>query len=159
MESNPYAAPRAAVADRTPEERKRPVLVWIITIFMAFGVTGGIISSVLALSGNPIGGQVAADYMRSLGIGPLDHVYTIIVMAVSAAGYVYLFRLRTPAVPILAVIFAVGLVHAAVKVATVPAYRAMFTNVPSLWTILAGWTINLLILGYIWWLYRKGVLR
>ena len=159
MEQNPYAAPRAAVKDHGPEKRSRPVLVWIITLFMAFGVISGIATSLLALLGTPLGGAAAADYMKSMGIGPADHVYTIVVMAACAVGYIDLFRLKRRALPILLALLAVGIAYAIFKAAINPAYRAMFDNGPALWSMAAGWAINLAIIGYVWWLRRKGVLQ
>jgi len=159
MENNPYAAPRAPVIDVAAEKSSRPVLVWIITIFMAFGTIGGMVSSLLALSGNPIGGEAAASYMKSMGVGALDHLYLVIVMAVSAFGYIDLFRLKKRALLIIGGLFVVGMVVAAIKFAVQPAYRAMLATPQGYWSLLGGWAFSLAIIGYVWWLRRKGVLR
>ncbi len=138
MENNPYAAPRSTVTDIEAERSGRPVLVWIITIFMAFGIASGIVSSLLALSGNPIGGDAAAEYMRSMGIGALDHLYLVIVMAISAFAYIDLFRLKKRALPVICALFAAGVAVAAVKFAVQPVYRAMLTTPQGYWSLLGA---------------------
>jgi hypothetical protein len=159
VENNPYAAPRAAVSDLTPERPGRPVLVWIISLFMAFGVVGGIVSSLAALIGTPIGGAETARYMTSVGIGPLDHAWSLVLMALSAVAYVDFFRLKRRSLPLLAALFAAAIAYSIVKAGFSAGYRGMMTNPPGLWTVLAGWGVNLAILVYAWRLRAKDVLR
>jgi hypothetical protein len=156
MEKNPYAAPRAAVSDVTPERQGRPVLVWVITIFMAVGLVGTVVTTGAALLGSPIGGPDAAEAMKVLG--PLDHLWTLIITAVSAFTYVELFRLKRRALPLLLALFVLGIATVAANLGLRPAYRAMFEET-GYWPLLVGWVINLAIIGYVWRLRVKGVLK
>jgi hypothetical protein len=159
MENNPYAAPRASVNDVVPEERKRPFLVWVITIFMAFGIVGGIATSLATLLGSPLGGPEAAEQLRRMGLGQLDQIWTLAVMAISAVGYVDLFRLKRRALPILIAVFLAGVLYFVIKLLVSPAYRIVFDQPPMLWSMAGAWAINLAVIGYVWRLHRKGVLR
>jgi hypothetical protein len=156
MEKNPYAAPRAAVSDVTPERQGRPVLVWVITIFMAIGVVGVVVSTVALLLGSPIGGPEAAEATKALG--PLDHLWTLITTAVSVFAYVDLFRLKRRALPLLLALFVLGIATVAANLGLRPAYRAMFEET-GYWPLLVGWVINLAVIGYVWRLRAKGVLK
>jgi hypothetical protein len=157
MEKNPYAAPRAAVDDVTPEKRGRPVLVWIITIVMAIGVAGGLATSVAALLGSPIGGPAAAEQMK--GMGRLDYIWTLALTLVSVVPYVDLFRLKRRALPFLVALFVVSAVVLCGNLAFRPEYRAMFEQPGGYWGLLAGWVVNLAVIGYVWRLRVKGVLQ
>jgi hypothetical protein len=156
MEKNPYAAPRAAVSDVTPERQGRPVLVWVITILMAIGVLGSIASALAALAGSPLGGPEAAEQLRFLS--PLDHVVTLVASAITAASAVELFRLKRRAFWLFAASLAVTAVVVFPSLALRPAYRAILDN-GGAWVILIGWAVNFAILAYIWRLHAKGVLR
>jgi len=156
MEKNPYAAPRSAVSDVTPERQGRPVLVWIITIFMALGVVGGVLSTVALLVGSPIGGPEVAEQLKYLG--PLDHIGTLIIAALSAFAYVELFRLKRRALPLIAATFGLNAVVVLANLAFRPAYRAILDQ-GGLITIVVSWVITLAIIGYVWRLRAKGVLK
>ena len=156
MEENPYATPRSAVNDVIPERQGRPVLVWVITIVMAIGFVGTVVTTIATLLGSPIGGAQAAEQMKALG--PFDHIWTLVVTAVSVVAYVDLFRLRRRALPLLLVLLALGIATVAVNLGLRPAYRAMFDQ-SGYWPLLVGWGINLAIVGYVWRLRSKGVLR
>jgi len=158
MENNPYAPPRAAVEDVAAAKAGRPVLVWVITIFMGFGMVTGIVSNLLALNGTPIGGDAVAAYFKSVGVGPFDHAWGLVVTAISAFAFADLFRLKRRALPILAALFAAGVAYVGVKLALTPAYRTLFDNLGTLWSVVGGWALNLGIIGYVWRLRAKGVL-
>jgi hypothetical protein len=156
MEKNPYAAPRATVSDVAPEKRGRPVLVWIITIFMALGVIGGVITTVALLAGNPIGGAEVAEQLKYLG--PLDHVGTLAISILSGFAYVELFRLKRRALPWIAAAFGLNVVIVLANLAFRPAYRAILDQ-GGLITMTLSWIITLAIIGYVWRLRAKGVLQ
>jgi len=155
MESNPYAAPRSAVSDVTPERRRRPVLVWIITILMAIGIVSGVATSIAGLLGNPIGGPQANPGMR-WG----DYLWATALSAASIPAYVQLFRLKRSALPWVAWIFVAAVAAMFVNLGLRPEYRAMFEQMPGGYLgILVGWAVNLAIIGYVWRLRAKGVLQ
>ena len=156
MAENPYAAPRAEVKDVVPEQRRRPVLVWVITIFEVIGIIGGVYTAIAALSGNPVGGPQAEQYTRFLTT--YDHLATLLISAISAAATVELFRLKRRALPLLIASFAAGLLIAGYNFAFRPDYRAMFDAV-GYWSLLVGWGLNIAIIAYVWWLRSNEVLR
>jgi hypothetical protein len=158
MENNPYAAPRAAVQDVGPE-RGRPVLVWVITIFMGLGIVSSVVSTLLALNGTPIGGDAVIAYLKSVGIGTFDHLWGLVATAISGFAFIDLFRLKRRALPVLAALFAAGLVYVGMKLALNPAYRTLFDNPGGTWSLYGGWALNLAIIGYVWWLRAKGTLK
>jgi hypothetical protein len=156
MAENPYAAPRAEVKDVVPEMRRRPIVVWVITIFEVIGIIGGVYTAIAALSGKPVGGPEAEPYTKFLTT--YDHLATLLVSAISAWATVELFRLRRRALPLLIASFVVGLVIAAYNLAFRPDYRAMFDAV-GYWGLVVGWSLNIAIIGYVWWLRSKEVLQ
>ena len=156
MAENPYAAPRAEVKDLVPEKRRRPILVWVITIFEVIGIIGGVYTAIAALSGKPVGGPEAEQYTKFLT--PYDHLATLLISAISAAATVELFRLKRLALPLLIASFALGLLIAAYNLAFRPDYRAMFDAV-GYWGLAIGWGVNIAIIGYVWWLRTKEVLQ
>ncbi|HYX63995.1 MAG TPA: hypothetical protein VE935_07235 [Burkholderiales bacterium] len=156
MGANPYAPPRAAVADTGEAKHGRPVLVWVICIVFGFGVIFGVISTIALLAGRPIGGEAAARavaYMTTL-----DHVYGLAMSAITAWAVVALFRLKRSALPILLAIFGLGLASVLLNSLFRPEYRALFAG-PGIYSVAAGWLINLAILGYVWRLRARGVLH
>jgi hypothetical protein len=156
MEKNPYAAPRAAVDDVVPEKRSRPILVWVITIFMGLGVVGTTVTSIAALSGTPIGGPDVAAQLAFFH--PLDHLTSLVSALLAAVSAVELFRLKRRALPFFVGSLAVTAVVVCGSLALRPAYRAILENGGG-WMIAVGWTINFAILAYVWRLHAKGVLQ
>jgi hypothetical protein len=153
---NPYAAPRATVTDVTPEQRRRPVLVWIICIFVAIGILGGVASTIALLAGRPFGGAEVAQQLSYLS--PLDHVGTLILSALSAFAYIELFRLKRRALPWAAWTFGLNVVVVLANLAFRPAYRAILDG-GGLISIGVSWAVTLAIVGYIWRLRVNGVLQ
>jgi len=157
MESNPYAAPRSAVNDVTLEKHGRPILVWIITIFMLIGVMGGVVSTAAALLGRPIGGAQAAEHLSAMGTG--DYLWALVFSLAAIPAYVDLFRLKRRALPFLVGLFLAGQVVMVANLLLRAHYRAMFEVSGGYWSLLAGVVFNLAIIGYVWRLRAKGVLR
>ena len=156
MDKNPYAAPRAELKDLGAEERKRPLLVWVIVIFQALGIVGGAYTTLAALSGNPVGGPEAADYTKHLTA--VDHGLTLAILAISTFAMVELFRLKRRSLPVLIAAFVLGVAIVAFSLAFRPEYRAMF-EVAGYWSLMVGWAFNVAIIGYVWRLHSKEVLR
>ncbi len=155
---NPYAAPRAAVDDVGEEHKRgRPGLVWVITIFMGLGIVAGTFTTIAALLGNPVGGEEAAARLKHLG--PLDHVFSLVVTAISAFATVALFRLKRYAFPLLVTVFVLGVAALVVNGLLRPEYRSAFEQAGYWWGLLIGWIINLAIIVYVWRLRAKGLLR
>jgi hypothetical protein len=154
---NPYAPPRAEVADTEQAKPGRPAMVWVISIFLGLGVIGATVSGIAALAGRPLGGEAAAQYVKELG--PADHVFQLITTAITALGVVALFRLKRYAPALLVVPFVLGAAMFALNVAFRPSYRAMFDQAGGYWALLVGWAINLAIIGYAWRLRARNVLH
>ncbi len=155
-DTNPYAAPRAAVDDVGEDKRGRTVLVWIITLFMGIGVVGGAVSTIAALLGSPLGGAEAAQYTKHLTA--VDHIFALIGSAIGAFATVALFRLKRYALPLFIAMFLLGIVVFAFNILLRPEYKALF-EMTGYWGLLAGWAVNIAIIAYIWRLRAKGVLR
>lgn len=156
MTTNPYAPPRAPLADPEPGKRGRPAMVWVISLFLGFGVVFGAISTIALLAGHPIGGEPTARAAAHLTV--LDHLSALVMAALSAGAVVSLFRLKRSALPLFGGVFALGLASLLLNASFRPAYRAMFEG-PGLYSAAAGWLINLAILAYVWRLRARGVLR
>lgn len=153
---NPYSAPDANVRDPSDQPPTRPVLVWVIAVYAALGVIGGIASVVMLMTGRiPIVNEAQRAYMQSMT--PFDHALTLICFLLYAIGALYLFRLKKVAARILAV-YGVALAGTTAYFYTKPAYRDFMASVPQIGTYL-GWTISLAIIAYAFKLRRDGVLQ
>ena len=153
---NPYAPPRAPVADTGEGKHGRPVMVWVISLFLGFGVVFGSIGSIALLAGHPIGGEEAARAMAHMTA--LDHFFALFMSAISAWALVALFRLKRSALPVFLVAFGLGMASVLLNSLFRPEYRALFDG-PGLYSLAAGWLINLAILAYVWRLRVRGVLH
>jgi hypothetical protein len=152
--ANPYAAPRAALADLEETTRGRPVLVWIITVVLGFGVVFSAISTMPLLAGSPIGGEAVGQQLSYLR--PFDHVVSLVVALVSLLALIALFRLKRSALPLFIGAFALGLANVGLNSAFRPEYRAAFQFPGAYWSLAVGGLINLAIIAYIWRLSARG---
>jgi len=151
---NPYESPKAPLPD-APPARRRPVLVWVIVVFMAFGIVSGLVSTVAVLLGQPLGGEAARPFVQHLTA--FDHLMTLVSLGLSTLGTIDLFRLKRRALPLLALVLALGIATFGFNLLLRPAYRAPFESF-GYWGLFLGWGINVLILLYVWRLHAKGTL-
>jgi hypothetical protein len=153
---NPYSPPQSTVADVTDSARRRPLLVWVITVFYGIGALGSMYSTILALSGSFPGTGPAARFMAQLNL--FDHVLTLLGAAFTVWAVVSLFRLKARAWPLFVALFAIAPLVMAYYLAAKPAYRDFLLE-----TGFVGPAISLLIgagvLFHVYRLRRKGVLR
>lgn len=161
--NNPYDAPQAHVQDRSDEPPKRPVLVWIISIFALFGVISGFVGTLMLMTGHlPTINDAERAYLQSLTA--VDHLLALVGLVLYALGALYLFRLKKAAVNILV---AYGLFRAGMNAYfyTKPAYHAFMASMAGSAGsvrhigIYVGWIIVLAIIAYAFKLRRDGVLR
>ena len=157
MADNPYAPPAANVEDQ-PESiaGKRPVWVWVIFIFICFGVVSGSISTILVLSGKVVPDASTARYFASLTWG--DHMLTLMSYALYFAAGLTLFRLRALAAKLFGAHLALTIVVMAYHLVTRPGYADLFRG-PGAIGLFGGMAISVVILLYTLRLRQKGVLR
>jgi len=152
---NPYEPPQAQVAD-TANSSGRPALVWVIVIFQAIGIIGGLSSTIAALVGHPFGGDAVRPYYEQLTV--VDHIVTLIATVLSLFATVSLFQLKRRSLYLFVAVLVLGIANVGVSLAFRPTYRAMF-EASGYWSLLLGWGIGVAILLYVWRLHAKGVLR
>ena len=152
---NPYAAPQAALDDLTePGTARRPRWVWVITVFLAFGIVFGAIGSIASLIG--VGGPETAAATQHLV--PLDHAMGLVNIAISAVAAVQFFRLRRQAFGLFVAAFALGLLYFSGSLLLRPSYREMF-DIAAILSMTVGWLVNIAIIAYVWKLRERGILR
>jgi hypothetical protein len=78
---------------------KRPLLVWLITLFSGLAIVLTLASFVLVYSGRVPLNPAEKSYFQGLGI--FDHATTALLMVLNTAGVILLFRLRKSAVPLI----------------------------------------------------------
>ena len=154
MTIDPYATPQAPVASPAHEARRRPVWVWVISLYYALSGFSTVVTLPLTFSA-PLGvDDTQRAYFESLG--PLDFVATVVGSLLAMAFAWSFFRLRARAVPLLIVL---------------EAYTAAFTARAALtsgWievvgtlgiaTMTVGFLLWLAVLFYALALRRRGVL-
>ncbi len=129
---------------------KRPVLVWIILVFYALLIPLGAVSLIAATRGAIKLSSEVASYYQSFGFW--DYLRVSTPLALGAAMVVALFRMRRAAFYFAAAAFLFGL---AVNVLR---YDALKTIGYGPIQAAVGFTINGLLVFYLWRLLRKGVL-
>jgi hypothetical protein len=153
---NPYAPPRAALADPAGGPPGRPVMVWVICVFLGFGIAFEAISTIALLAGRPIGGQEAA--LATAYLKPMDPIISLLTSGLSAVAVLALFRLKSSAFPLFLAALGLGAASLLLNGLLRPEYRAVFDRA-GLPTLIIGWGINLAILAYVWRLRTRGILR
>jgi hypothetical protein len=78
---------------------KRPLLVWVIFLFILVASGGSLASFALIYSGRAPMSPAMKAYFQSMGI--FDYATTALLLALNIAGVILLFRLRKSAVPLL----------------------------------------------------------
>jgi hypothetical protein len=152
---NPYATPKTPVADGAPDGR-RPVLVWIITIYMLFGVVAGVVGSYLLFTGKlPMADPAQRAYLESFGAA--DFALSVITGGVYAAAAVYLFRLRKKALNLFIAHMILSLSTTAYHMLD-PNYRAFMAGTGTVGAAV-GWAVTLAVIFYVYRLRRRGILR
>jgi hypothetical protein len=152
---NPYAPPQAAVADRQEERPGRPVIVWIITVVFALGVLFDAAGTIGSLIGHPIGGE-EPDPTLVLTSG--EYLATLVIDALSLGSVVALFRLRRSALQLFVTAYVATAALVLLECLFRAEYRALFQG-RTLIYVAVGWSINLAVLGYVWRLRVREVLR
>jgi hypothetical protein len=158
---NPYATPNSPVDDPpTPQDGKRPKLVWVIFLFSLLGVVSTLATTWLMATGNfPAPSEAHYDYMEN--IPPYQHAISVAGIAVYLAAAIALFRMKAVAFTLYAVHFGVTVVAFAVNWFN-PHYQALIADagaVPGLTGLAIGWGVTVAILCYAYRLRRQGRLR
>lgn len=153
-DSNPYAAPRAAVRD-PGSARGRPAWVWVISIFYVFSAISTAVSYYFLYSGKI---DIPEDQRRYLAsLTALDHALTFVIASVNLLAAVQLFRLRKISAVLFPSGFALGLAVTAWHAASKGWYTAVQHN--GFAGMLIGWGIAAAVCLYAWRLARAGVLK
>ena len=157
MAENPYAPPVASVEDQPKSiAGRRPVWVWVIFIFVCFGVVSGSISTILVLSGTLVPDSSTAQYVASLSWG--DHSVTLVSYALYFAAGLTLFRLRAVAAKLFGAHLALSIIVMIYHLVAKPGYGDLFRGPGSI-GLFSGLAISVVILLYTLRLHQKGVLR
>jgi hypothetical protein len=134
--------------------KRRPVGVWIVSVYFALSITGTVISLAELLAGELTLTRAQQDYFETLG--PTDYIGGATTLLLSSWAAVELFRLRARAVRILFVVLVLN-VGASL-------YHLLATNwsdalgMTGLASVTAGLSVLAIILVYAWTLERRGVL-
>jgi len=142
--------------DAAPARQKRPIWVWLISIFFFVSAGRTLLSFFLIFSGIiPIDALPKAYFERLTAI---DYAATIIIEASSFIGAIALFLLRRFAVAVFATALALTFAIIIWQPVTKGWIEAM--TGPGLVGVLVGYALLLiLVCAYAWHLNRKGVLR
>jgi hypothetical protein len=133
---------------------KRPVGVWIVSVYFALSIAGTVISLIDLLAGDMSLTPAQQAYFDSLG--PTDYIGGATTLLLSSWAAVELFRLRARAVTILFVVLALN--------AGASLYHLLATNwsdalgMAGLSGVAAALSLLGIILVYAWTLQRRGVL-
>ena len=147
-------APTDAVGLTGMATKRRPVGVWIVSVYFALSITGTVISLAELLAGDLTLTRAQQDYFETLG--PTDYIGGATTLLLSSWAAVELFRLRARAVRILFVVLVLN-VGASL-------YHLLATNwsdalgMTGLASVTAGLSVLAVILVYAWTLERRGVL-
>jgi hypothetical protein len=156
-----YQVPGFA-ATSPPSSTGRPVLVWIISFYYFICTPIGLLglammpflrSLVLSPSAHLPEGQRA--YFESLN--GVDYGLGLINSALSLTAAIFLFRLRRPALYFFAAVFILGVFIQVYSMVAKNWFAAV--GLMGLVTAPIIWALQVALLGYVWHLYRKGVLR
>jgi hypothetical protein len=159
---NPYAPPAANLASAADDEangqpgkRKRPILVWLISLFYAWGIVGTIISFAMIFgSSNPVF-MMLRDYYSKMSFFPM--LLSGVGFGLTAWGTVQFFRLKSVALKILLAAFAINILSMLIGFfqPTPPGQ----TSASYFSALGFGVFINFAVILYVWRLVRKGILR
>ena len=136
-------------------QRKRPKLVWVITIFYFISAGWTLLSFALINSGIIPLNEAQAAYFKSQTI--LDILFTIVLGVLNFLGAIFLFLLRRSAFYLFLSAFAFGLL--------MTVYHIIFKNWlaaiggPGLIGAIIGWGISIAIIIYARKLIRAEILK
>lgn len=136
-------------------QRKRPKLVWVITIFYFVSAGWTLLSFALIYSGVIPLNEAQADYFKSQTI--LDILFTIVIGFLNLLGTIFLFLLRRSAYNLFLSAFAFGLL--------MTFYHIVFKNWLAaiggfgLIGAIIGWGISIAIIMYARKLSKAGILK
>jgi hypothetical protein len=156
MPDNPYAPPSASVEDQPESPGKRPLWIWVVFIFVCFGIVSGFISTMMVLSGRVVPDAGTAAYVASLTWG--DHILTLISYGLYLAAAITLFGLRAVAPKLFGAHLGLTLLVMAYHLVAKPGYAELFRG-PGAVGLVSGLAINVAIVLYSLRLRQGGVLR
>ena len=138
-----------------PIPRKRPALVWVISIFYFVSAGWTILSLALIYSGVIPLKEAQKTYFDSQTL--CDHGSTLVVVVTNLAAAVLLFLLKKPAFHLFATAFFIGLMLTVYQV-IVKNWLGVIGG-PGLVGAIIGWGINMAIIIYSRRLISRGVLK
>ncbi len=134
---------------------KRPVLVWVISIFYGLGGAWSLFALSLILSGAIPIPDVQRDYFD--GLTMLDHFFTVVISGANLIGAILLFCLRKHAFHFLLGAFAAGLILTGCHIIAKDWLAVI--GAPGLFGAFIGWSINVAVIVYAKHLSSTNVLR
>jgi hypothetical protein len=136
-------------------QRKRPKLVWVITIFYVISAGWTLLSFALIYYGSIPLNEAQASYFKSLT--SLDILFTIATASLNFAGVIYLFLLRRTAFYLFLLAFAFGVL--------ITIYHIIFKNWlaaiggSGLIGAIIGWGISIAVIMYARKLSKAEILK
>ena len=152
---SPDIDPAALPATRPPS--RRPILVWIISIFCVLATGFSLFSLTLshAMASDPDLNDRQREFFASQTA--LDYVLAAGTILANMVGAIILFFMRRAAFYFFAGSFAVSILHTLYNIAVNDWLGVVGTS--GLVIAAIGWGVNLAIVLYVWSLFRKGALR
>lgn len=147
------------MADEAVLKPKRPLLVWGIVIFMLYGAVGGILTEYLMTTGTiPLYPEVQAQ-MDAVQASQtiVDRVTVWLFTALGIVAVIALFLMKRLAFPIFVALTILGWCNY-IRLSFTDQF-ASFSFFEIIMSVGLGEIISLLILFYVWHLYKEGVLR
>jgi hypothetical protein len=145
--------PITVIQEPPPIPKKRPVLVWVISIFYGFSIVSTVASYAVVFSKAIPTTAAQRQYFDSLTI--VDHAMTAIIVTLNGVGAVMLFRLKKQAPLFFSCAFGLGLITIAYQCVAKNWFSAV--GVGGLIGAAFGWIINIAIITYAWRLRSRHV--
>jgi hypothetical protein len=143
------------VSDEQHVERKRPIWVWLLSLFFLLSAIWTLLSFFMIWSGAiPLEPAQKAYFDR---LTPIDYALTIVVGLLNLSAAIALFLLRKIARDLFLASLALSLILAAWQAATKGWVDAL--GGPGFVGVLIGYILLIAVCIYAWHLRRKGVLH
>jgi len=156
MSENPYAAPESDV-NVEDGKRKRPILVWVIFIFASLGLLGILSHFAMVAGVIPLEGALG-EYYASTGM--LDHALVIFGVSYGFWSALMLFKLKRSALFWFLGQIPISIFSTLYTFSNDAWLKVMQETQQGLLVSLApSYIYLLLVVGYVYYLYRKGTLQ
>jgi hypothetical protein len=144
-----------------PPEHERPALVWIISLFyfVSFPIStlSLLVLPLFSFDLIPLKGAQRADFHA---MGGVEYSVAWFNLLLTLTWAIQLFRLRRSALPLYSLSMAISILHTTYSIVSENWLNAVAHGGTTVIVgTVIGWILNFVLLGYIWHLWRKGVLN